>query len=319
MCLYHYSSNEKAFSILSGHSIRLNDIAKSNDYRELELLHPQLLYTIHKRYKENPFAFKYEGKTGIEALTELVVVTKELLDAEFDKGGFSNFVACFSEEKDCLSQWRGYADDGQGCCIGFDKKSLQQLCNSANGVLRLEKVIYLTEKDLADYINEAASIHLKGLKDLRSWIVDEITKDDENPETDSFLGFNFYGAIEHTYSDSLKFKSCAFSEEKEWRLFLTNQAYKNPDWVYSDSDEKMIGPHLFAETVQYLNNRIDFRVTPNDIIPFCPLHFEEFETSPIKEMILGPRNKIRMSDIELFLKKYCYDGIDIQFSKISYR
>lgn len=37
------------------------------------------------------------------------------------------YVACFSERKDCLSQWRGYADDRQGISIGFCKKMLESL------------------------------------------------------------------------------------------------------------------------------------------------------------------------------------------------
>lgn len=29
------------------------------------------------------------------------------------------YAACFSEEKDLLSQWRGYANNGAGVAIGF--------------------------------------------------------------------------------------------------------------------------------------------------------------------------------------------------------
>lgn len=35
------------------------------------------------------------------------------------------YVVCFSEKMDCLSQWRGYADDGKGISIGFCKKMLE--------------------------------------------------------------------------------------------------------------------------------------------------------------------------------------------------
>ena len=36
--LFHYCSNLKCFNILSGKSIRLSDIKKSNDYNELKEL-----------------------------------------------------------------------------------------------------------------------------------------------------------------------------------------------------------------------------------------------------------------------------------------
>ena len=41
---------------------------------------------------------------------------------EFDRGGVTNFVVCFCEDGDVLSQWRGYADNGKGCSLGFSVK-----------------------------------------------------------------------------------------------------------------------------------------------------------------------------------------------------
>ena len=32
---------------------------------------------------------------------------------------YITYAICFSERGDSLSQWRGYADDGSGVCIGF--------------------------------------------------------------------------------------------------------------------------------------------------------------------------------------------------------
>ena len=34
---------------------------------------------------------------------------------------------CFSESEDQLSQWRGYAQNGKGLAIGFDKRILEEL------------------------------------------------------------------------------------------------------------------------------------------------------------------------------------------------
>ena len=35
---------------------------------------------------------------------------------------------CFSEERDLLSQWRGYANDGAGFSVTFDKEKLDRYC-----------------------------------------------------------------------------------------------------------------------------------------------------------------------------------------------
>ncbi|WP_416152053.1 DUF2971 domain-containing protein [Pseudomonas sp. Bout1] len=40
---------------------------------------------------------------------------------------------CFSKAGDVLSQWRAYADDGQGYAIGFDSKLLKKYGFDAAG------------------------------------------------------------------------------------------------------------------------------------------------------------------------------------------
>jgi hypothetical protein len=42
-------------------------------------------------------------------------------------GGFINdvYIACFSEKRDLLSQWRGYGANGEGYVIGIDPCSIE--------------------------------------------------------------------------------------------------------------------------------------------------------------------------------------------------
>lgn len=51
---------------------------------------------------------------------------------------------CFSEEHDLLSQWRGYAQDGAGFSVSFDKEKLEQLSRDCVEwpSLQLSKIIY---------------------------------------------------------------------------------------------------------------------------------------------------------------------------------
>ena len=52
-----------------------------------------------------------------------------------------DYVCCFSEEKDLLSQWRGYGSDGNGIAIGFNAQLLRKL--DINGSrYKFIKVIY---------------------------------------------------------------------------------------------------------------------------------------------------------------------------------
>lgn len=90
--LYHYCSNQKCFSILNGKTLRLSDIRKSNDYKELSLFYPEILFRIEYFYNENPFPFFYEGKTDKEAIELLIRESYDHWENMFETGAFSNFV-----------------------------------------------------------------------------------------------------------------------------------------------------------------------------------------------------------------------------------
>ena len=316
--LYHYCSNDKSYNILKSKSIRLSDIQKSNDYRELSLFFPKILDYIEELYHHKPFRLQCDGKIDDEALSKMLSYSYDYWKNRFFSGDFSNFVLCFSEAADSLSQWRGYADNGRGCCLGFSKDELERYCLSTNGVLQLKQVTYLVEEGIDNVIRDAAKDILQSLKGLRRFIVSEITNDNNHPDTDSLLHYNFDGMLEEAFIDSLQYKSFAFQEEREWRIFFARPAYKNPGWMCDKTAEPIKGPRGFAETIAFLQDRIDFHPTTDDLIPYCKIGFEEFSEPPIKSVWLGPKNNIRISDMELFLKKNEYDKTKVITSKITY-
>lgn len=315
--LYHYSDNQKGFGILKDKAIRLNDIRKSNDYNELVLFYPDILDEIFRIYKENPFNLKFENKNNEEALASLLDITDSMLSDSINTGAFSNFVFCFSEKADTLSQWRGYADNGQGISIGFSRKHLEKMCEE-NKVLRLESVEYINEEQCSELIRKNAVKVLEELKGLREWITDNITRDDASPDTDGLLGYNFDSLVKSILTDSLKYKQIGFKEESEWRLFFKDQSYKNPDWVLGE-DNKLIGPNGFDETISFLRNNILFEFNDNNILPYVPLDFSEKQDDLVKEIWVGPKSDIAEKDIELFLAKHGYHNTVVLFSKTSYR
>lgn len=317
--LFHYCSNNKCFNILESKTIRLSDIQKSNDYKELSLYFPEIFDCLEEQYNQKPFRFKYADKTGEDAFNEMLDSSYKMWHKKFSTGEFSNFVLCLSEKSDMLSQWRGYADNGQGCCIGFYQDELENYCLSTNNILRLEKVVYLVDEGIDNAINHAAKRILNNLRGLRKWIVENMTQDDNDPDTDGLLHYNFDGMLESAFIDSLKYKSFAFSEENEWRLFFSRPTYKNPDWVASTEGTEFFGPDGFAETVNFLNNRIEFLTTDNDLVPYCPIKFEEFSCNPVASVLVGPKSNIRPSDLNLFLKIQKYNSIRIEKSNITYK
>ena len=316
--LYHYCSNKKAIAILSGRSIRMSDIQKSNDYKELSLFFPMIFDCLEHLYAKKPFYFRYANETGRNAFYDFLDLSYRCWKDRFSSGDFSNLVLCLSEDGDSLSQWRGYADNGQGCCIGFSQNQLEKYCDNSKGVLRLEKVTYLVEEGIYKVIKDESSDIFHSLEGLRKWIVEEMTHNDDDPDTDGLLEFNFDGMLRHAFTNSLKYKSYAFHEEKEWRMFLSNQAYKNPDWLCGKTKKQLTGPSGFSETIDFLRNKINFHATDDDLIPYYPINFVEFSRNPVASVCFGPKNKVRFADMELFLRQNQYEKTTDESSKITY-
>lgn len=77
---------------------------------------------------------------------------------EFEDGTISTFVICLSEEGDLLSQWRGYADDGRGMCLGFNVHELLEFTDASTITgYALEKVQYLSKEALDRWIKNVAN------------------------------------------------------------------------------------------------------------------------------------------------------------------
>lgn len=316
--LYHYSSNRGCFGILDDKYIRMSDILNSNDYEELQLFYPDVLFAIEKLYINDPFELKYNALHNIDALRELLDMTQRMIDDSLQKKTFSNFVVCFSEKKDTLSQWRGYADDGKGMCIGFSKENLEKKCLIDHSIFRLEKVRYLTPAAQQEKVHEFATEVINLLKTLRAFIVQEMTLDDDSPDTDGLLSFNFHACIENIMTETLMYKKDSFQEECEWRLFLRNQAYKHPEWVVGEP-ESFIGPNGFNSTVSYLRNKIKFNIATDNISAYVPLSFSEFEEPVIKSIWMGPKSRVCKGDLELYLAQREYKNIELFHSHSSYR
>lgn len=322
-CLYHYGSNNRCLGIIKDHAIRMSDIMKSNDYDELQILFPDVLSEILKQYKEDPFPLQYDGQQNIDALYSLLNSTDDMISSALDEGRLSNLIICFSEEADLLSQWRGYAHDGKGLCLGFSYALLRKKCEESKGILSLEKVIYISEEERQNILRENASDILKELKGLRAWIVENMTMDDADPDTDGLLGFNFHGMIESLMIESLKYKHEGFKEEKEWRLFFSSRIEKDPDWAVGHPKD-YFGPPEHAEIISQMRNNFEFNISDDNISPYLKLPFSEMESEDsservVKELWLGPKSRISNADIELFLAQNGYSGVKILRSETSYR
>lgn len=312
--LYHYCSTQKMYGIMSGKQLRMSDITKSNDYDEVYMFFPGIIDAMQDKYQEDPFPFEFVGETDGRALSIFLRVVYDYFGAEFDKGGVTNFVTCFCEEGDKLSQWRGYADNGRGVSIGFAERELRQYSERYKDIITMEKVKYKTAEEINDIIISAADNLLNELKDLRKMITDKLHYNDSKQE--KYMIFLFIQMLNMVFMNSLQYKNISFQEENEWRLYFKYPITKKTELIYGEENNNGV---LFDEVVEILKNKIDFNVLNDDIIPYFPLDLSDISENPIKEVIMGPNNHILQKDFQLLCGKYKYNDVAFRYSKISYR
>lgn len=320
--LYHYASMEKAVSILKYRNIRLSDITKSNDVNEMSIFFPGLFNEMlnnYDEYGEFSYEFTYRQKYGRMAFSLLVNDLKARIENEFKDGSISTFAICLSEEGDLLSQWRGYANDGKGICLGFNVNELLKFVGfPAFTGFSLEQVEYLSKEKVNQWISNVAN----DLVDLVDFILCAIAEGrlyyTSSSEFDEALFDTLYYNILNVIEESIKIKADGFKEEKEWRFFIKNSLNKekNEEKLYNSIGMLYEGARI--KTSRYVAENVDFHIKEADIVPFVSLGFELFSNDLICEVICGPNNTIREKDLEVFLRKYGYDRCQHSKSNITY-
>lgn len=247
--LYHYCSVETFFNIIVNSTLWLSDVEKSNDYQECILCREYVNEFIEKYLQEDIQAIK-AWKHWYNAGIETSYSTR-------------TFAICFSESCDQLSQWRGYAQDGQGIAIGFDIAILEALNQISEHHIAFKKVIY---DDIQEYIQEIV---------------------DDNIEKLAYKGVGHI-ALELNQNYRMKFpfvKNKCFHEEQEWRAVVCSQ----------------IGKYNIPGSNEINFSKIKYRVADGKLIPYIEMNFANVKKNFIKEIWIGPKARVEIEDVENFL------------------
>lgn len=225
------------------------------------------------------------------ASTRLEKYGKEFLDEIDEVIHFSGLQGlllanCFSTDKDVLSQWRAYANDGKGYVIGFNAKDLLGL------PIRTLKVLY----DKQQQIKEATA----GIDALY------LMKQDNSLDFKALCGVFGY--------DLSAFKNPAFLEEKEIRLVhLLDLKQSNNSLKLVDEGGQYFGKERKGEQVK-------FRIKQDIPTPYVEFDFtNDGKINPIKEIIIGPKNDVMPSAISIYLETIGIENVEIGKSQASYR
>jgi hypothetical protein len=276
--LYHYCSGEAFLSIINSRSIRLTNLSLSND-------------SLEGKWASS----LYENEGSKYKLSD---TTKRLVESIIRRGAIDVFGFCLSEEKDILSQWRAYSDDGRGFCIGYNSHALSALCEaqSVANVLQFEKVEY--ESTIQRHIFNEFMNYCEKFADERRDIHLQIREKREMYTDATFL---------ETASRIFLLKNPAFREEREWRLLALRAIMDTVDGqIYSD-----------LRDLDY--NTYNSLIRPFFTWDFDPNYYGTVATPEITEVVLGPKNGNQDYIIRSLLESKGLHGVLISRSNASYR
>jgi len=264
--VYYYCSAETFRNIMCSKTMWLCDVKRMNDCEEIT-------------YGQNIF---------FDLMKKLRIPELRKDEIEYYYNLFHNNLVtlsiCFSESSEILSQWRGYADDAKGFCIGFNAKKLK----SALPFCPL-KIVY-------DY-NKQKELITKKLNDVLCHIVNK------TPAYESIIGelLFIFAQIKHP----------SFKEEREIRF--VHNIILNEDNSLTDSVKE--------ECKQYRDilNGIFFRMVNNIPSPYVETSFMLNEKdSPVEEVLIGSKNNSTAFDVQLFLKYCGFNDVQIRRFDSSY-
>lgn len=281
--LYHYTSLEGLLGIIKDKAIWATNILYLNDASELkysiDLLKEELIQygKLHLKNRIIDIDSKIEHifyEIVMENIANLIPKTAP----------FSFFICSFSEEKDLLSQWRGYCPKGIGFSLGFKFSKLRESAKP----FRFEPCIYEEEKQISEIRNI--------IKITSSQFATEIEPNWK--EAWDLKGKQLAADLILKFMElAPTFKHPKFKEEKEWRIIASLQTKKSTELIKFRPGQSMIVPYIELP------------------IP------KEVENLVINHIVVGPSHEPILSkgSVEMLLKSKNVKFDEVQYSTIPYR
>jgi|GEM_PF-5352946 hypothetical protein len=204
LILYHYSNLNGIKGILSNRSFFCTNIEYVNDNKEINYGISLINEIIADEKDEKSKSFRN--------------IVGQVFDKCIIKDIFNFFITCFSENNNLERQWKEYADEEKGCCIGIDFNS----------------------HEYPSFINYSDNLNMPGSKQCKAALRKVIYNRDEqvNRAKDCFEFYknlandkvaNQYmphvamHAANAFFELSTYFKDYQYKDENEWRLLYYGQ------------------------------------------------------------------------------------------------
>lgn len=286
--LYHYTSWETFNNIVNNHTWRFSSINGTNDLSEDLNLYVRQLLNDKKIVKVDS---NIKNKIIHNIKTDNFYGTK------------SYFIACFSEEKDDLGQWRtSYGDYGRGVCIGINPKFFT-------------KHMYLENSDMLGWVKVSYDIQTQ--KQRLSKIVSKLEKPDPIWGMD-----NTTDLTAEIRDKALTMKHKAFHIEHEWRMIVAMVGDTPLDDNFHSLSEDLEKPE---EERQYFIRNANPNIQGNFIVRCMDYDLDskarEGEGNLFTSILLGKECPHYIEDAKeaLTLNEFNTKGIKFSKSNIPYR
>lgn len=276
--LYHYTTAAGLQGILETKRIWATELRFLNDERELQFGIDLLAAELQRQVAER------DTRQSLPKIIEVLSVHRILRHY---------FVACFCEQGDLLSQWRGYASPG-GYALGFAVEE----CGLPEWAVRFLPVVY--DRPSAQSM---ASGWASATADRFLHVFDErldaaITGPSPQPTVAQLIKEFGHDRFDEMEAIAAALKDPSFSEEREWRIIAEShpQAAGDREVLFRAGS---LGP------------------TPYISVPMSP----DRDSLPLREVIVGPgpNSRARAEAVRMLLWKHGYHEVSVVTSKVPYR
>ncbi|WP_164102256.1 DUF2971 domain-containing protein [Candidatus Laterigemmans baculatus] len=304
--VYHYCDLGAAVSILQNKRLWATHLRYVNDFSEID-------FGLSQAFKEiQVLRAEFQG----EAMATVFVNACE--DGLKDHQSWHFYACCFSREKDLLSQWRAYADDGAGVALGFSTRHLQD-CWISNYELHLAEDTSICK--VSYEFDPIRQLLRDQLGTLDAHLSSPAADDQEACIKSGRL------AADRVLRACAAHKSAAFAEEKEYRLFAQLRhieqlgSTKSPG---SSPARPVIAENIWDQIDRAMqSNRAAcrrYRIGRFGMTPYVEL---EFQPICVQKIILGPRCKfVRQAEaVQMMLETFGYPtgSVSIDRSAATYQ
>jgi len=273
--LYHYCSTDTFLSIVQNRCIWMSDINTMNDFGELHWAYDKFISAAN-------LVLDMVGREFVEKIDQ-VVSTAQLYNLPM--------LCSLSTDGDVLSQWRAYANDGEGISIGFDAAKLSSLS------VRIGPICYDEGAQLNHF-----KVMLLAMHDVYSEL-----PDGEKPD---FL----MEQVPIFANEMGLFKNPGFAEEKEVRL-IRSVIVKREKALWGLEDVGGTGEEASSKPLQ-----VSYRASRNGgIVSYIALPLEGLGNDLIKEVVIGPKNPCNGVEVAMALSAQGFQDTKIRQSKSTYR